>query len=194
MANEKPIIANVIIEMLGSPKEHIASTLKEYVEKIEEDYKEIRILKKDLSEPKEKEDEKGLFNVFAEIELEVSGIENLTWFCIDYMPSSVDIIEPSEILYDSGDLTGFMNDLLSKLHQIGGELKKLNILNKTLGNNGVALLKNLILLQLKSGAMTSEELSKGAGAPIDHIEQFLKIMLKDNLITKTDDKYVLTKK
>lgn len=194
MAEKQKIVAKAIIEMLGSPKEHIENTMKYYVDKIEEDYKEIKVLDKHFEPAEETENstEKAkLYSVFSEVELEITGAENLAWFCIDYMPSSIDIIEPEKITYEARDFTGFINDLLSKLHQIGSQLKRLNVENKNMSKNSVKLIKNMILIQLKEKDKTIEELNKESGLEKEHLKKYLNHLINEERITQKKDSYGL---
>ncbi|MFW6449486.1 MAG: hypothetical protein ACOCZ6_00400 [Nanoarchaeota archaeon] len=194
MAEKQKIVAKAIIEMLGSPKEHIENTMKYYVDKIEEDYKEIKVLDKHFEPAEETENstEKAkLYSVFSEVELEITGAENLAWFCIDYMPSSIDIIDPEKITYEARDFTGFINDLLSKLHQIGSQLKRLNVENKNMSKNSVKLIKNMILIQLKEKDKTIEELNKESGLEKEHLKKYLNHLINEERITQKKDSYGL---
>ena len=191
MAEEKPkIVCRVIIQMMGAPKKHIEDTIKLYVNKIKSEYKEIKIIKEYLSKAKKQEDDK-LYNVFAELEMEVNGIENLVWFCFDYMPASIEISEPEELIYSAKHFTDFINDFLAKLHRIDMSIKHLSAENKVLGKNGVALMKNIIMIQLKTGPKTPEALAKEAGVPLDHINKFLVVMEKEGKFKKKGKEYMI---
>ncbi|MBN2458106.1 hypothetical protein JXB31_03175 [Candidatus Woesearchaeota archaeon] len=184
----KKIICKAILQMMGSPKKHIEDTIKQYVKKIKEDYKEISVVNEFYSKAK-KEKDSPMYNVFAELDMEVQGIENLVWFCIDYMPASIEISDPDEIVYSAQYLTGFVNDLLAKLHKVDMRLKHLSAENQVLGKNGVTLMKNIIIVQLKNGPKGPDELAEGAGVPVEHINKFLAVMEKEGKITKDGKKY-----
>jgi len=192
MPEEKPkIVCRAIIEMMGAPKKHIEDTIKLYIGKIKEDYKDIEITNEFISKAKKEKDGK-LFNVFAELDLEVFGYENLIWFCFDYMPASIEISEPEELRYSSRNLTDFINDLLAKLHKVDTTLKHLAAENQVLGKNGVTLMKNIIILQLKSGPMTPEGLASGAGTPVEHVQRFLDAMEREGKVRKKGKEYTLS--
>lgn len=179
---------------MGSPKEHIEKTIRHYVDKIEKDFKEIKVKDKyfeEAEESQESTENAKLYNVFAEVDLEINGIENLSYFCIDYMPSSVEIIEPEVFEYESRDFTGFINDLLAKLHQIGTQLKRLNVENKQMSKNAVVLIKNMVLILLKEREKTVEELSKQAGIEKEHIQKYLNVLEKDGKVVNNNGKYGL---
>ena len=108
--NEGWIHCNFIIEMLGKPKEHLEKTLKEYIELLKKD-KTIEIIKEDYVEPEEKD---GLFTMFVELETLMKDTKRIVEFCFDYMPSSVEIIEPSNLNYSSNDFSDILNDLQAR--------------------------------------------------------------------------------
>jgi hypothetical protein len=182
------LVARVIIQMMGAPKKHIEQTLRDYIKRIEEDYADIKIRDKFLSKAKK---DKSMFSVFAELELEIDGPENLTWFCFDYMPSSVEIVEPDRITYESREFTHFLNDLQQKLHKVDMALKNLSAENQVLRKNGVTLMRNLIRIQLISGPKTLSSIAKGAGAAEDQIVKFLDAMVKEGKILKQASHYRL---
>lgn len=188
MAEGTKIVARVIIQMMGGPKKHIEDTMKTYVKKIEEDYADIKIKKKYLSPAKK---EGALFKVFTELELEIDGIENLVWFCFDYMPSSVEILEPDRLVYESHDFTNFMNDLQQKLHKVDMALKNLSAENQVLRKNGVTLSKNLFHSLLRSGPKDLAALAKDSGIPEEHAQKFLESMVKEGKIQKDKALYRL---
>lgn len=190
---EQKIICKAIIEMLGHPKEHIEDTMKKYVDKIEEDYKKIKLKEQYISEAELNEDKK-LYSIFSELDLEITDIGELSWFCLDYLPSSIEIIEPSELKYDTRDFTHFLNDLLAKLHKIGNDLKTYNAQNKTLKKNSVTITKNMMLYQLKKGPKKASQLAKNAGMTEEDAKNFLASMVKEGKIKETNGKYSLVKR
>ena len=190
MAKDERIVARVIIQMLGAPKEHIEKTLKEYIDKIKDEHKDIKILNKYQSKAKKEKNDK-LFKVFSELEIEVKGVDSLVWFCFDYMPASVEIVEPDKLVYDSHEFTNFLNDLQAKLHKLDMLLKHFSAENIVVKKNGMALMKNIIILQLRTGPKGIKTLAANAGVPQDHIERFLNSMIKEGKIKKDKNLYKL---
>ena len=111
--------ARVIIEIVGSPKEHIEEVMKQLVEKIKE---EKKLLKYNIFEAQEKE---KLFFTFTEMEMRFDNVEGLIGFCFDYMPSSVEILGEKEINVKKEEIENVINDLLAKLHEYDMVLKNL---------------------------------------------------------------------
>ena len=82
------IIARCIIEMVGSPKEYLDTTMKKFVEKIGKE-SGMKLLNSRIAEVVESG---KLFSTFSELEIDFSSIDRLVAFCIDSMPSSVEIL------------------------------------------------------------------------------------------------------
>ncbi len=181
------ILIRAIVEMLGAPKEHIEKTLKDYVQKIKEN-KKIKVLSEEYAEPKEVQ---KLYSVFVELELRFKEMDEIINFCFDYMPSSIEIIEPEEVVLRSSDMTDFLNDLQGRLHKVDGMLKSMMAENKVLKKNGLTIVKNVIVVALKDGPKDSEELSKLTGLPKDHLQKFLNNLVKQNKIKEENGRYIL---
>lgn len=180
----------LIVEMLGKPKEHLDQTMKQYIEKLRDD-KDIIIVKEEYSEPEDKE---GMFAEFVELEMLFRSIEILTFFCFDYMPSSVEIIAPEKVSYVTRDVMAFLNDLQARLHTIDMKLKTMLQENENLTRNAYTLLRNLVLLSVRQGEKTSEELSKITGLKPEDLTKFLEMFEKEeNKIKKEGDKYSAVK-
>ncbi|MBS3134892.1 hypothetical protein J4406_00775 [Candidatus Woesearchaeota archaeon] len=107
-----------IIEVAGSPKEHIEEVMTKVVEKIKS---EQQILKYKIFEAQQKE---KLFFTFTEMEIDFSNFEKLIGFCLDYFPSSIEIID-EEVDIKRKELENVTNDLLAKLHEYDMILKNL---------------------------------------------------------------------
>lgn len=124
------IVARVIIEILGAPKEHVESTMKMVVEELEK-REEIKILKKDFAEAENVKDEKlkDFWSSFVEVDLESEDIESLIGICFDFMPSSVEIIEPSDFRLNSRQVDDVLNDLLEKLHKFSMAMRNIHAEN-----------------------------------------------------------------
>jgi len=181
------IRCKTIIEILGKPKEHVENSLKLAIKKIKEQ-KNIVLKEGDLYKAKEKE---GLWSTFSELELLFKDVNSLVGFCFDYVPSSVEILEPKGLKFDTNGLSGLINDFLAKLHLIGMSLKKLNAENQILNKNAAALLKNMLIMSLKGKEKTLTEIAKYVAIPEEQLKPFVEIMEKNNFIKKEGEKYKL---
>ena len=184
------IRCKTIIEILGSPKEHVEKTLKEYLDTIRKskDFKVVDEFVSDV-EPKDK-----FFGAFSELELVFKSTSKIIEFCFDYMPSSIEIIEPEELKFKAREIANLLNDLQAKLHKLDMIVKNTRAENMLLTKNANAILRNNILLVLKTGDKNLKELSKKIGLPEESTKNFLEELIKQKYIKKKGDKYVLVYK
>ncbi len=189
---DKKITCRVIIQMAGKPKDHLEKTLKSYIKKLkEENKKELKVVDEYISRPKKDKETGSFYNIFAELEIDFYGPENITLFCIDYLPASVEVLEPESLSYDAPEFTGFLNDLLSKLHSIDLALKNKTAENELLKQNGVVLAKNLLMVILSKGKAKIGEITKLAGMPESHARKFLEELINEGKIKKESETYML---
>lgn len=136
----KKIIARIILEVLGSPKEHVEETIKAVIKKLETE-KRIKLIRQKTYETVQQENQK-LWSTFADVELQTDDIKNLMNLCFDYMPSSVEILEPAGMEMDSDDIMGMLNELLARLHKYDMVLKNLHAQNLVMKHD-MELIKKL---------------------------------------------------
>jgi hypothetical protein len=118
-----------IIEIVGKPREHINKTMQKVVELLESNDK-FSIIEKKIAETKEI---KGLWSTFGEFEISFSSFDDISTFCFEFMPSSIEIISPEKLKIDSREIENFTNDVLAKLHQYDMVVKQM-ILQKNNSN------------------------------------------------------------
>lgn len=187
--SEGYILARIIIEVVGKPKEHVEESLKIAITRIKEQ-KNIILKEGDLYDAEEKD---GLWCTFSELELLFKDINSLVGFCFDYVPSSIEILEPKDLKFDTNELSNLINDFLSKLHQIGVGMKKINAENQILEKNGTMLLRNLMVISLREKSRTLEELSDFLAIKPDQLQPFIDVMLHAKIIKKEGEVYKLIK-
>ena len=180
------IHCSIIIEVLGKPKVHVEETIRNFVKEIKEK-KEIKVIKEEFApaEPKEK----TLFTTFVELDMWVKGVASLVWFCFDYMPSSVEIIEPETIIYKAREVTSFLNDLQAKLHSVDMVVKQFTTEAGRLQENATKLLWNLVAQVLKDSDADLNKLAKCAGLQPEKMEVFLNEMEEKKMIVKKGNLY-----
>jgi len=184
------IQARMIIELAGKPKEHVENTLKQYVEHIKKN-ESFEIVSETFGDVREVED---LWATYVELDLLAKDIPSLIGFCFDYMPSSIEIIEPKEMRIKDNEFTTIMNDLQGKLHRLDMAVKKLNNENKFLQKNSYGLATNFMAVLLRMGSRKVEELSKISGMSKEDLEGFLEKLIKQGLVKKEGDSYIWNKK
>ncbi len=184
----KGIHCRMIIEMVGAPEGHIIDTLKLVLKTLKEEEKGIEVLDGKVHKPKKQGE---FFSTFAEIEIVFEDLNTIGAVLFAYMPSSIEILEPEEFRMKAGELTSFVNEVLGNLHQVDARFKNVNIANKILEDNSMALLKNVVILMLRSGEKDIAEISKNSGITEKELEPFLERFVKEGMLKKKEDKYVL---
>lgn len=130
---EKPWLkTRLIVEIVGSPEEHVCETLNLIAEKFGDGVKEIRVTKTQISDarkisidPKKSAEESKFFSGFVEFEADVADIETMTGIIFDWMPASIEIVEPETTTEKIEDVNHFLNDLCARLHQYDSTIKLL---------------------------------------------------------------------
>ena len=190
------ILSRVIIEIVGKPKEHVEKALTDLMGHMEKN-KDIVIIKKHQEEAKEVKSEakveEGMWAAFVEVEILLENIPKLVGFCFDYMPSSVEILEPEDFKLKSRDIASFLNEMQAKLHNLGIALKGLKNENLFLRQNSANLLINHIITILVNKKRTAEEISKLTGISAEEIKPFLEKLIKDKKIKQEGEYYTFAK-
>ena len=186
---KQKIRSNVIIELMGKPKEHILKARDMYVDKIKEDDNRIVVINEKLHDAKEQD--KGFFSTFAELEILSEDLPALIGFCFDYMPSSVEIVAPEEMRMRQQDITNVMNDLQAKLHSLDMVVKTVRTENDFLKKNMNTLIRNLVMVSLKHKPMGLDDLSKLTGIKSDELRSFMETLKKLEKIKEDNSTYFL---
>ena len=134
MEDQIPVTARVVLELVGGPKEHIENTLNEMIEKIKKE-PGITLVEFHKEEAKETEVEKGIkgiFSAFAEVEIRTEDPHRLLTFCLDYTPSSLEILEPQSLKLSSRLYSSIMNDMLANIHKFSTYIVNINAEYKVL--------------------------------------------------------------
>ncbi len=122
------ILTRIIIEIVGSPKEHTSKVLETVLNKLKGE-NGVKVVKEDVGESQELQELKGFWSTFADLEIEVDGLERLLDICFDYMPSSIEIIEPQRLEVDVQHMTNLINDMLTRLHDYNMVIKNIHAEN-----------------------------------------------------------------
>lgn len=186
------ITFRAVVEILGKPPKHVEETLKGYILHLTKDERYV-LVQKDLAEVK-KQDDQELWSSFAELEVKTELVENILSFCLEYMPSAIEIIQPEQLQLTDVQISLFLNDLQARLHQVDLVAKQTKLENDHLKKNSQILLKNYILVLLSKGDLTSAQLSKLTGVSQDKLEDFLDQLIDEGRIDLNGDKYSNTEK
>jgi len=179
----QPILVRAIIEMLGAPKEYIEETLKNYIEKLKKEGLEITNEKFEEAQKQE-----HLFSTFAELEIKFENMEKILDFCFDSMPSSIEILEPESLTFDTNALSHFLNDLQARLHEADMVVKTVRAQKSVLDKNVTAVFQNFIMYACKEPKSLTE-LSELCGVKKHELLLFIKNLTEEKKLVKEDDKY-----
>ena len=189
------IQARVVLEIIGKPKEHVEKTMQDYVGKIKKEA-DLEVLHADINEVQKQEtgaqgDEllKEVWATFAEIEILFKNLPKITYFCFEYMPSSIEIIEPQDLHANGNELTGFFTDLQFRLHQVDMVAKQQKSETMFWENNTKGLLTNFLTMLLVNRELNSAELAKLTGVKVETLEDFLDELIDEGKIEMAGDKY-----
>ena len=128
MEETKGIRAAIILEVIGKPPEHLTETLNNLIEQIDKE-EGIVIKEKKVNEPisikekaeiveKDKEiiEHNDFHTSFAEIEVEVDEISKIVLLMFKYMPASIEIIYPEEIVLTNNGWSEILSEITRRLH------------------------------------------------------------------------------
>ncbi len=181
---EGQILFRSIIEIVGKPKEYVDQTISDYLKKIRKDFTVIdESLEK--AEPKE-----SFFSSFAELEILAKDPSQILGFCFDYMPASVELLEPENISIKNSEMTGFLNDLLVRLHGLNTGLITARENTKFHVKNTAVLLRNFLVVLLSSRAMSIKDIRPLMGVKEADIEKVLQVLMNEGKVKKQGDKYI----
>ncbi|GAG10274.1 unnamed protein product [marine sediment metagenome] len=131
-----------IIEIMGRPAEHISGAMKLVLKGLEKE-KGVEIISKKVHKPKKvilkdeknkKKDSKRaeLFSTFSEIEFMAESLSRLIGLVFDFMPSSVEILDPQTLKININNSNSLINDLATRLHKNDAAVKGLYLQNQRL--------------------------------------------------------------
>lgn len=132
MAEEKKegwMKTRLIIEIAGSPKEHVDKAILLLGEKFGEGVPEIKVIKTSVREPHPIKGQEKIWTGFIEFEVDVRDLPTAVGLIFDYLPSSIEIVEPDQMLVQIADINVIINDLSARLHQYDAALKILKAEN-----------------------------------------------------------------
>ena len=109
------IRAEMIIEVIGRPPEHLIETLTKIVEEIDKE-KGVKILRKKVNEPQQIKDQQDFYTTFAEIEVEAEEILYLVMLMFKYMPAHIEVITPEVVALTNNGWNEILNELTRRLH------------------------------------------------------------------------------
>lgn len=113
--DDEGIKAELIIDVIGRPPEHLTETLQKIIDAIQKE-KGVKLTRHKISEPQPMKDEPQFYTTFAEVEVEVENMLYLAVLIFKYMPANVDVISPEEISLTNNGWNEILNELVRRLH------------------------------------------------------------------------------
>ena len=117
------IHAMMILEILGKPKDHVLESLKALVDRLNTE-KGVKIINKNIHDPIDVKDSKGLFTTFAELEIKFETLEDYISIMFGYMPSNVQVISPENLSISNSYLNEVGNKIIQRLHNYDAITKR----------------------------------------------------------------------
>ena len=108
------------------------------------------------------------------------------------MPSSVEILKPTEFYLSAAHLTDLMNQVQGRVHEADMIIKSVKAEAKAIDKNAVTVFRNFIRNLLLEGPKNLHELSIPTGIDAEEVKPFLDKLLEARVIELQDDgKYAL---
>ncbi|RMF06011.1 hypothetical protein D6764_03390 [Candidatus Woesearchaeota archaeon] len=180
----------IIIELMGKPKDLMEKTFDLLLKKLRDD-ENHHVIKEDRADFKQ---HGKLWTTFAEVELWVKNFSALTALLFDYLPSSVEVLEPQNFILRSQDFTDYLNDMQARLHQADMTVKNLRAEVQVLKKQAAGMLNNLVVLSLREGPKTLEEVCEDIGTSPEDLEPYMKKFVEFGKIKMDGKKYDLVRK
>ena len=122
----------MIVEMAGRPAEHLTTAIEEHIgvlNKVDDivvhsiKVSEPRKIKQEGNGQQVTGDQEEMFAAFAEADFETESFARLAETMFDFMPSSVEVIEPAKVSLDMGEATALLNNISGRMHRYDDIMK-----------------------------------------------------------------------
>lgn len=111
----RKIHSELIIEVMGTPKEYIVETLEGIIKQIKEE-KGVSVIQSKIHDAVEVKDQKEIYTTFSEIEVQTKDVFELSMLMFKYMPAHVEILSPESIEVKNDFLNTLLNEIVRRLH------------------------------------------------------------------------------
>jgi hypothetical protein len=134
-----------------------------------------------------------MLSTFVELEFLVKGLTPLVGFCFNFMPSSIEIEKPEELIIPTHIMNALFNDLQARLHKVDMIVKQQANENAFLRKNLRHSIRNLITVSLAVKSFDIEKLAKATGIEKSNLTPFLTELINEGKVEQNGDTYSLTK-
>ena len=152
----------MIVELLGRPADHARYAIEEHMKQLDS-IKHVEVMTKKFSDPKKVDEKNDLYTCFCEVEFTCENLQQLFEIVFDFMPSSIEILEPSKLSLESFEATSIVNNLSGRLHRYDDAVKILQNREKKMLQEGKVIRKLLLdhnLIDEKGKILQKQEAHK----------------------------------
>lgn len=178
---EGAILFSAVIEIAGKPEKHIIDTMQLLLKRLPEN-KVFEIVEKTVHPAAKIEGSEEMYSTFTELTILTEKADNINEFVQQYLPASIEIIEPEHIQLTNVEASGMYNDIIARLHHNDMQTRTLAQQNKIMSQDLATLIKNAILIYLAPKSRTIEDISKVVGVPVEELRKFVDLLVADNKI------------
>ncbi|MFC1753519.1 hypothetical protein ACFL96_09040 [Thermoproteota archaeon] len=187
------LLLRLVMEVAGSPKEHVDQAITLLVDKLEEKDYVTDLVSEEVFEATPHPQNEKIFTAIAELECWIKGSKNMVDLAFDFMPASIEIVEPEKPDVKNKDFSSLMNELMAKLHKSDMVVKNLSANKQVVERSMNVLLRNFIINNLKSGSKSLDDLAKTTGIAAEQLERFVGLLAQGGEIIKEKDLFALPK-
>jgi len=158
----------MIVEMAGRPAGYLTERLEKHVGILRQ-IKDAEVYEIKVSEPRVIPREEGkevaegeeMFTAFAECDFELPSLSRMTETMFDFMPSSVEVIEPSSVDLDCVEATNLLNNISGRMHRydeiakIAGERMR-QLIEQMQKMQKILIARDKEIAELKSGSVAGK--------------------------------------
>jgi len=160
----------MIVEMAGRPAAHLTEAIEKHIGSLG-NIKDLEINEIKVSEPRVivaeegKEVPKGeeMFTTFAEADFEAPSFARLSETMFDFMPSSIEVVEPSKVNFEATEATELLNNLSGRLHRYDEVAKIAGERLRQMGAQLQAMQKALLERDADIVELKKRKITKGKG-------------------------------
>ena len=186
---EGHIHVRAIIEIVGKPQEYVEETLKGHIKKLRsEEGIELLEEKIEKAEPTD-----NYFSAFAEVELLFSDFNKIVSFCFDFMPASVEIIDPERLELKNNEISDMLNDIQSRMHSLNTGMIQANESTSFHIKATAVMLRNFITVLLSAGPMTVKQIAPLIGLKEEEILKVIDVLMTEGRVRQENGRYFLLK-
>jgi hypothetical protein len=184
---EGAIYARLIFEIFGKPKENVDTAIKLLVENLKEK-EDLKIIVEKYFDAEEKE---NMWSNFVELELLSKNMDSFLGLIVDFLPSSIEILEPEKVNINSNEIAGVLNDLTVKLTHMSNEYQKSSLESAFLKKKLNTLVSVMIIRTVEKDEKSLKDISEETRIEEQDLKPFIDDLVKNGKIEEKEGKYCL---